>query len=115
MPYLIGIVLALALLLFFRAVGFDRDRVLYPTVLIVVAHYYILFAVTGGSRQALIAESLAATIFLLVAVVGFKTSLWWVAAALVGHGIFDFFHAGLITDPGVPVWWPGFCMAFDVI
>ena len=115
MPYLIGTILAVGLLAFFWLVGFDRDRVLYPTVLIVVAHYYILFAVMGGSRTALVSESVAAAVFLVLAVFGFKRSLWLVAAGLVGHGIFDLFHARLIPDPGVPVWWPGFCMSFDVV
>lgn len=115
MPYLIGVVLAAGLLAFFWLVGFDRDRVFYPTVLIVIASYYILFAVMGGSRTALLSESVAATVFLALAVVGFKKSLWLVAVAMLGHGVFDFFHARLIPDPGVPVWWPGFCLAFDAV
>ena len=53
--------------------------------------------------------------FILFAVLGFKGNFWLVAAALVGHGIFDFVRPGLIANPGVPHWWPGFCMAFDVI
>jgi hypothetical protein len=53
--------------------------------------------------------------FILFAVLGFKRNFWLVAAALVGHGIFDFIRPNLIANPGVPHWWPGFCMAFDVI
>ena len=49
-----------------------------------------------------------------VAVIGFKTSLWIVAAALAGHGLFDSVHPWLIANPGVPAWWPGFCFAYDV-
>ena len=56
-----------------------------------------------------------ASIFLMVAVVGFKKNLWLIVAALAGHGVFDFFHRLVIQNPGVPVWWPGFCLAFDVI
>ena len=29
--------------------------------------------------------------------------------------MFDFFHHLIIENSGVPVWWPGFCMAFDII
>ena len=36
-------------------------------------------------------------------------------AALAGHGVFDFFHHGFIQNPGVPMWWPGFCLSFDVL
>ena len=115
MPYLIGIILALAVCIFAALVGFDRDRVFYPTMVVVVATYYILFAVMGSSTRALVAESMAATVFLVLAVVGFKKSLWFVVAALAGHGVFDFFHHLIIDDPGVPVWWPGFCLSFDVL
>jgi hypothetical protein len=54
-------------------------------------------------------------VFIVAAVAGFKTSLWIVAAALVGHGVFDFVHASLIANPGVPVWWPPFCSSYDVV
>ena len=27
----------------------------------------------------------------------------------------DFFHRFFIDNPGVPRWWPGFCLAFDVV
>ena len=45
---------------------------------------------------------------------GFKFNLWIVVAALAGHGIFDFFHPHVLNNPGVPVWWPGFCLTYDV-
>ena len=47
--------------------------------------------------------------------IGFKRNLWIVASALVAHGIFDLVHAGLITNPGVPIWWPEFCSAYDIV
>jgi hypothetical protein len=37
MEYLIGVGLALAVCAFAMAAGFDRDRVFYPTMLIVIA------------------------------------------------------------------------------
>jgi hypothetical protein len=43
MPYLVWIVLSLGVALFARRVGLDRDRAFYPTVLIVIASYYVLF------------------------------------------------------------------------
>lgn len=114
MEYLIGLALSLVVAGLGSTVGFDRDRVYYPVVLIVVATYYVLFASMGASGRVVILESVVATGFLLVAVIGFKSSLWIVVAALVGHGVFDFVHHRLIENPGVPPWWPGFCLAFDV-
>lgn len=115
MEYLIGVGLAVALCVFAVLAGFDRDRVFYPTLALVVATYYILFAVMGSSMSALAWESLMAAAFFALAVAGFKKNLWLAAAALAGHGVFDFFHHLLIQNPGVPEWWPGFCMSFDVL
>jgi len=81
----------------------------------VVAPYYVLFAVMGASGRTLVMEIVVASVFLLVAVLGFKRSPWLVVAALMGHGVFDFVHHFLIQNPGVPRWWPGFCLAFDVV
>src|SRR5262249_46807163 len=95
-------------------VRLDRDRAFYPTILVVIASYYALFAVMGGSSRALLVESAAISVFLLGAVVGFKRSLWFVVAGLAAHGVFDALHTRLITNPGVPVWWSPFCLAYDV-
>ena len=115
MEYLIGLILAAAVAGFATVVGFDRGRAFYPTVLIVIASYYVLFAAMGASSRTLLAEIAVASGFLLVAVLGFKRNIWLVVAALVGHGSFDFVHHLFIDNPGVPHWWPGFCLAFDAI
>ena len=115
MEYLIGVGLAAAVCVFAALAGFDRDRVFYPTMVLVVATYYILFAVMGGSTRALVSESLVAAVFFVLAVAGFKTNLWLTVAGLAGHGVFDFFHHRFIQNPGVPVWWPGFCLSYDVL
>jgi len=115
MEYLIGVILTLAVAAFAFLVGFDRERAFYPTVLIVIASYYALFAVMGASRRTLIIESVLAGIFVLFAVLGFKRNYWLVVAALVGHGVFDLVRHFFIDNPGVPQWWPGFCLASDVV
>ena len=115
MGYVVGIVLALVVSLAARWVGFDRDRAFYPTVLVVIASYYVLFAVMSSSPRAILADSIVMTAFALAAVLGFKTSLWLVVAALAAHGVLDLSHDRLVTNRGVPVWWPPFCMAYDVV
>src|SRR5690349_2830087 len=111
MEYLVGLILALAVGGLAALVGMDRDRAFYPTVLIVSASYYVLFAVMGASRQTLAIEIAVASGFSALAVLGFSKNLWYAAAAIVGHGVFDFGHHWLIENPGVPRWWPGFCLA----
>jgi hypothetical protein len=76
MPYVIGIVLSLCVTVFARYVGFDRDRAFYPTVMIVIALYYVLFAVMSGSVQTAVIESLVMTLFAAAAVARFKSSRW---------------------------------------
>jgi hypothetical protein len=113
-PALIGVVLALSVGIFATAVGLDRDRAFYPVVTIVIASYYVLFAVMGNSMPALAMDALVCLLFAAVAVAGFKRSLWIVTGALAGHGVLDSVHAGLMPNPGVPSWWPAWCLAYDV-
>jgi hypothetical protein len=115
LAYLVGGLLALAVGGLGTLSGLDRDRAFYPTVMMVIAAYYVLFAVMGGSTQALVIEAAVATVFLAVSLVGFKYSLWLVVGALASHGILDFFHGQMIANPGVPVWWPAFCLTYDVV
>lgn len=114
MPYLVGIVLSLAVAILAKSAGLDRDRAFYPTVVIVVASYGVLFAAISGSAPVLVGEALVMAAFTTVAVWGFQSSPRIVAMALIGHGVFDVFHADMITNPGMPAWWPPFCMAYDV-
>jgi hypothetical protein len=114
MEYIVGVLLGFAVPLFARAVGFDRDRSFYTVVLVVTASYYDLFAVLGGSTHALLSELVATALFIILSAVGFRRNLWLVVVGLLAHGVFDIVHGGLIEDPGVPRWWPMFCLMFDV-
>lgn len=116
MEYAIGITAAIAVGLFATVIGFDKERSFYPVVLIVIATLYLLFAVMANSTNALVAESIPALIFVAMAAVGFrKKTPWLVVAGLALHGVFDFFHHAVIANPGVPVWWPGWCLSYDVV
>jgi hypothetical protein len=114
MAYVIGSVLSLVVAVFARLVGLDRDKAFYPTVAIVVAAYYVLFAAMTGSTHTVLMESAIAMVFVIAAVVGFKGSVWIVVAALAGHGLMDFVHGSLVENAGVPVFWPAFCASYDL-
>ena len=81
MEYLIGVILTLAVAAFAAVIGFDRERAFYSTVLIVIASYYVLFAVMGASTRTLFVETIVAGVFVLFAVLGFKGNYWLVVAA----------------------------------
>ena len=100
--------------MFAHAVGYDRDRAFYATVLTVVGMLYVLFAVMAGG-QGLIPEVAFFAVFAALAVVGFRWSLWIVAAGLALHGLFDFIRHSVFAAPGAPPWWPAFCGSYDVV
>jgi hypothetical protein len=82
--------------------------------MIVIAFYYVLFAVMGNSTHALLLDSAIGAAFIVAAVAGFARSLWIVVIALAGHGVLDLIHAHVVSNPGVPDWWPAWCSAYDV-
>lgn len=110
---LIGIGTALAVGAFGTITGLDRERAFYPTTLVVIASYYVLFASMAGSFSALGPELLIFALFAAVAAWGFRRDLRLVIAGLVGHAVMDFFHGGIVSNPGVPAWWPAWCAAYD--
>lgn len=115
MEYAIGVAAATAVGLFATVVGFDKERGFYPVVLIVIAGLYLLFAAQAGSTEALVAEAIPALVFVAMAALGFRKTPWLVVAGLALHGVFDWFHHAMIANPGVPTWWPGWCLAYDVV
>ena len=82
--------------------------------MIVIASYYVLFAAMSDSIHTVLLESVVMTMFAIAAVVGFKSSAWVVVAALAGHGVFDALHGYVLENSGMPIWWPAFCLAFDL-
>lgn len=117
MEYLVGVILGVVVAGYAKIIGFDRDRSFYPTVMIVIASYYALFALMGASLHwTLEIEIAAGLVFISLATFGFKKNIWLVAAAIAGHGVFDFFvHDALVTNSGMPIWWPGFCGTIDIV
>ena len=115
MEYAIGVTAATAVGLFGTVIGFDKERSFYPVVLIVIAALYLLFAAMARSTGSLVAEAIPALVFVAMATIGFRKTPWVVVAGLALHGVFDFFHHAVIANPGVPVWLPGWCLAYDVV
>lgn len=112
-PILVGVGLALLIIVSARSLRFHTDRSFYPTLVIVIASYYPLFAVIAG--QGILEEFLVAGLFIAITVAGVLRWLWLVPAALLLHGLFDLVHHTLLTDDGVPIWWPSFCATVDII
>ena len=110
----VGALLALMVGLFAHWVGYDQDRSFYAVVLTVVGSLYVLFAVIAGGHD-LIPEVVFFAVFAVLAVIGFRRSMWIVAAGLALDGVFDFVRHSFVNAPGAPEWWPAFCGAYDVV
>lgn len=113
MEYFVGVVLGLGVCGLGTVAGLERDRAFYPVMMIVIASYYALFAILGGDGHALSVEMAISAVFVCLAVIGFRTNLWIVAAALLGHAGLDLVHGHVVTNAGVPAWWPMFCASID--
>lgn len=115
MEYVVAAAGAIALAIFARMSGFEKDRSFYPTVLIVIALLYLLFGSLDGRTSVVLIESVFALVFSAVAIVGYRKGCWIVAAGIAAHGVFDFVRQFFIENAGVPIWWPGFCGTIDVL
>jgi len=111
---MIGIFIALAVSSYATLLRLDRDRAFYPTVLVITATYYVLFAVLGGASRVVVIETLIAGGFVVAASLGFRRDLWLVCAGLVAHAGVEMVHTRVVANPGMPAWWPAFCLSFDV-
>ena len=113
-PFIAGVLLAVGIAAFGRVTRFEQDRSFYPTILIIIASYYILFAILGDSRHALFWESAVAVAFSAIGVFGSSRVPLLAGAVIAAHGLFDLVHPVIIPNPGVPSWWPLFCASVDV-
>jgi hypothetical protein len=111
----VGAALALLVALFAHAVGYDKDKAFYATVLTVVGSLYVLFAVMGGAGWGILPEVAGFAVFAALAALGFRAGQSIVALGLALHGVFDFARYAFLPAPGAPTWWPAFCGAYDIV
>jgi hypothetical protein len=115
MPIFVGLLLAVGVAALGKFTRFDEDRSFYPTVLIIIASYYVLFAVLDGSSHVLVWDLVIAVAFSIVAITGALFFPILVGIGIVAHGLFDVVRDGFIDNSGVPGWWPSFCGSIDVL
>ena len=115
MPIVVGVLLAIAIAALAKFTRFDEERSFYSTVLVIIASYYVLFAVLSGSSHALVWELVIAVVFSTVAIIGGLFFPHTSGYGNIAHGLFDLVHDVLIENSGVPTWWPTFCGSVDVL
>lgn len=114
-PVVVGLLLAVGIATLAKFTRFDEERSFYSTVLIIIASYYVLFAVLGGSGHVLVWELVIAVAFSTVAILGALFLPTLVGTGIIAHGFFDLVHDVFLENSGVRTWWPSFCASIDVL
>ena len=84
----------------------------YALGVVLIASVYIGFAVADGRPKVIAAESVVASIFVVVAAVAVTGSVWLIVIGLVGHGLKDLWQHRRHFVANTR-WWPPFCMIVD--
>ncbi len=91
----------------------------YSLGLLVLPGLYAFFALQAGEQAVGVKEMIYGVPFVVVglvfAFVGVRQSAVVVGAFWILHGLYDLTHNQLITNPGVPGWYPVFCFSVDVV
>ena len=81
-----------------------------------IAGAYPAMALQEGNPRATARESAAAGAFLACALAGLRLQApRLLAAGLLAHGIWDRIHESHHIGTTVPAWYPGFCLAADIV
>lgn len=95
------------------------QRWLYAIGLLTLPSLYASFALQAGELAVGIKEMLYGIPFvaagLVFAFVSIRQSAVVVGAFWILHGVYDLMHSRLITNPGVPGWYPVWCFSVDVV
>jgi hypothetical protein len=91
----------------------------YSIGLLTLPSLYASFALQAGEQAVGVKEMIYGLPYvvagLVFAFVGVRQSAVVVGALWILHGLYDLTHSQLITNPGIPVWYPVFCFTVDVV
>jgi hypothetical protein len=86
----------------------------YALSVALIATIYIGFAVADGRPRVIAAESIVASVFIVIAAVAITATPWLAVVGLAGHGTKDMWqHRTQFVS--TTRWWPPFCAAVDFV
>jgi len=95
------------------------ERWLYSIGLLTLPSLYAFFALRAGARAVGVQEMVYGLPYvvagLLFAFVSVRRSAVVVGVLWLVHGLYDVVHSQIITNTGVPVWYPIWCCVVDVV
>lgn len=114
---LIGAAVGVIAIVFTRFIR--GERWLYPLGLLTLPRIYAGFALQAGEQDAGIKEVIYGAPYILAglvfAFVSVRKSAVVVGVFWLVHGLYDSVHGLLITNTGVPNWYPIFCFVVDAV
>lgn len=91
----------------------------YSIGLLTLPSLYAFFALRAGEPAVAVNEMIYGIPFvvggLVFAMVSVRYSAVVVGALWILHGLYDLIHSQLITNAGVPDWYPAWCFSVDVV
>ncbi|MDG1375735.1 MAG: hypothetical protein P8P56_01665 [Yoonia sp.] len=110
---LIGAIFGLMIVFIMFRSGMLAERSGATMLLVAIASFYPVFAVTSGDPLAVMVHVAIFAGFAALALRGFQHGLYIIAGGLIAHGLFDLsLMLTLITGP---TWWPAFCASLDIV
>lgn len=95
------------------------ERWLYSLGLLTLPSLYAFFALRAGEQGVGVNEMIYGVPYvvagLVFAFVRGRRSVVAVGVLWLLHGLYDLVHSHLITNPGVPGWYPIFCFVVDAV
>ena len=95
------------------------ERWLYSIGLLTLPSLYAFFALRAGERAVAVQEMVYGLPYvgagLLFAFVSVRRSAVVVGVLWLVHGLYDLVHSQIITNTGVPDWYPIWCCVVDVV
>ncbi len=114
---LIGVAVGVLTIILARIIR--GQRWLYSLGLLTLPSLYAFFALHAGEQAVGVKEMIYGVPFIVVglvfALVSVRRSAVVVGAFWILHGMYDLTHSRLITNAGVPGWYPVFCFSVDVV
>ena len=95
------------------------ERWVYSVGLLTLPSLYACFALRAGEQAVAVREMIYGIPYvvagLMFTFVGVRQSAIVVGLLWLLHGLYDLVHGRLITNPGVPGWYPIWCCVVDVV
>ena len=114
---LIGATVGLLTIVFARFIR--GERWVYSVGLLTLPSLYACFALRAGEQAVAVREMIYGIPYvvagLMFTFVGVRQSAIVVGLLWLLHGLYDLVHGRLITNPGVPGWYPIWCCVVDVV